>query len=78
MDKNQGIALPCRDHFCGNNGLAECRSRCKHPGFMLEKSRGGRTLFRRWLAEKPCGEELSLLALVAQFGGNADAAKKAH
>ena len=47
MDKDQGIALPCRDHFRGNNGLAECCGCREHPGFMLEKSRGGLTLFRR-------------------------------
>jgi len=47
MDKNQGIALPCCDHFRSYNGLAKGCGCCKHPGFMLEKSRGGRTLFRR-------------------------------
>ena len=47
MDKNQGIALPCCDHFRGNNGLAKGCGGCEHAGVMLEKSRGGRTLFRR-------------------------------
>ena len=42
MDKNQGVPFPCSDHFRRNNGLAECRGRRKHPGFVLEKSCGGR------------------------------------
>ena len=47
MDENQGVPSPCSDHICGNNGLSECRGRRKHPGFVLEKSRGGRLLLFR-------------------------------
>ena len=43
MDEDQGIPIPCSDHFRGDDGLAECRGRRKHPGFMLEKSCGGFT-----------------------------------
>ncbi len=32
MDKDQGVPISRRNHFRGNNGLAECRGRCEHPG----------------------------------------------
>ena len=66
MDENQGVPIPRRDHFRGDDGLAECRGRCEHPGFVLEKGRGSVILFRRQLSEKPCPDWLPLLAFVAQ------------
>jgi hypothetical protein len=60
-----GIPLPCSDLFRGNDGLAECCGYRENPCFMLEKSCGGLALFRPQLAEKSCGEWLSLLAFVA-------------
>src|ERR1700736_1449524 len=78
MDKNQGIPLPCSDHFRGNDGLAECCGCCKHPGFVLEKGFGGLTLFRRQLAKKLRGEGLSLLAFVTEFGRDPCIAEKTY
>jgi hypothetical protein len=70
MDKDQGIPISRRNHFRGNDGLAECRGRCEHPGFMPEKSCGSLILFRRQFTEKPCPDQPSLLAFVPQLGGD--------
>jgi hypothetical protein len=70
MDKDQGVPISRRNHFRGNNGLAECRRSCEHPGFMPEKSCGSLILFRRQLTEKPCPDQPSLLAFVTQLGGD--------
>ena len=71
MDEHQRIPISLRDHFGRNDGLAECRSRGKHPGFMQEKGGGGIVLFRGQLTEKPYPEGPPLLAFIAQRSNNA-------
>src|SRR5258708_39185890 len=78
MDEDQCVSIPLRDHFRGNDGLAECRGRCEHPGFMREKGCGSFILFRRQLAEKASPDRPPLLAFVALLGNDARVAKKSQ
>jgi hypothetical protein len=77
MDEDQSVSIALRDHLRGDDGLAEGRGRCEHPGFMQEKGRSRLFLFRRQFTEKPRPDRSPRWRSSPQFGGGARIGKKA-